>query len=82
MNKTDHNLSSRIKRQLRTPQKGGWATDPTMTERRLIRLSPLTLSRLERVAQIFSTDRRRVGPMTIAALLLESEVKKHLKGNR
>ncbi|MCP4654082.1 MAG: hypothetical protein GY856_01555 [bacterium] len=62
-------LAAEVAERLRVPPGGGRATDPTWTERRLIPLSPETLSRLEELAQ-----RLQVAPLQIAAILLEKTV--------
>lgn len=64
-------ISRRLRRRTRTPRGGGWATARSLTEQRLIRLKPDTLERLERLASHFSTRRKRIGPMLLAAILLE-----------
>jgi hypothetical protein len=51
------------------PKGGGRATDPSWSEQRLVRLSPKTLARLEKLA-----EQAHVGPMQVAALLLEQAV--------
>jgi hypothetical protein len=75
-------INRRLRRRARTPKGGGWATDRTLTERRLIRLKPDTLARLERLARYFSTRRKRIGPMLLAALLLELAVERQDEGGK
>ena len=53
----------------RVPEGGGRPTDPSWNERRLVRLSTLTLERLEQLA-----EKARASPMQVAALLLEQAV--------
>ena len=67
-------LAAMLANRARIPKKGGWATDPRLTERRLIRMSPDTLRRLERIVRELSTDRKKISPMLVAALLLEDAV--------
>jgi hypothetical protein len=62
-------LAAEVAERFRVPQRGGRATDPGWTERRLIPLSPETLRRLEELA-----DRLHVAPLQVAALLLEESV--------
>jgi hypothetical protein len=72
---TEHELQRLLARRARVPATGGWATDPHLTERRLIRLAPATLDRLGRLAERCSTERKRIAPMLVAALLLERAVR-------
>jgi len=67
-------LAVLLSKRTKTPKKGGWVTDPSLTERRLIRMRPETLRRLERIARELSTDRKKISPMLVAALLLEDAV--------
>ena len=62
-------LSAEVAARFRVPSRGGRATDPSWTERRLIPLSPSTLRRLEELA-----GRLNVSPLQVAALLLEKTV--------
>jgi len=56
----------------RVPARGGRATDPQWTERRLIPLAPRTLQRLEELtARIREHGQVNVEPMQLAGLLLE-----------
>ena len=65
-------LLAEVQARLRVPSGGGRPTDPSWTERRLVRLAPRTLKRLE---EITARVREQVGanlePMQLAALLLE-----------
>lgn len=69
-------LLADVEARFRTPAGGGRPTDPRWTERRLVPLVPETLERLERIT---SRVRERggvdVGPMQLAALLLEKTAK-------
>lgn len=67
-------VAGRLKR-FRTPKGGGRVADPAMTERRLVGLGRTTLARLERLAKHFSTPRRRLSPMQVAAVLIELAAK-------
>jgi hypothetical protein len=62
-------LAADVAARFRVPARGGRATDPNWSERRLIPLSPNTLKRLEEVA-----GRLKVSPLQVAALLLEKTV--------
>ncbi len=62
-------LGAEVAARFRVPPRGGRATDPSWTERRLIPLSPSTLKRLEKMA-----ERLNVSPLQVAALLLEKTV--------
>jgi hypothetical protein len=65
-------LLADLESRFRTPQSGGRATDPRWTERRLVPLAPQTLKRLEAIAAKTGKDGGvSLGPMQIAALLLE-----------
>ena len=65
-------LLADIETRFRVPVRGGRATDPDWTERRLVPLAPRTLERLEAITE---SVRERSGvsvePMQLAALLLE-----------
>jgi hypothetical protein len=62
-------LAAEVTARFRIPPGGGRATDPSWTEQRLVRLSPETFQRLEKLAR--QTD---VSPMQVAAVLLEQAV--------
>ena len=62
-------LAAEVAHHMRVPSGGGRATNPSWTERRLIPLSPQTLSRLEDMAA-----RLHVAPLQVAAILLEKSV--------
>lgn len=62
-------LLTEIEDRFRVPKTGGRATDPRWTERRLVPLSTRTLRRLEEIAA--KVGERKVGPMQLAAMLLE-----------
>lgn len=65
-------LAAAVEERLRVPVRGGRATDPGWTERRLLPLAPETLKRLEALAEKIRTDRGiNIEPMQIAALMLE-----------
>lgn len=63
------NLAAEVTARFRVPARGGRATDPAWTEQRLVRLSPQTFQRLEKLAK-----RTKVTSMQAAALLLEKAV--------
>src|SRR6516165_5466779 len=62
-------LAAEVAARFRVPEGGGRATDPSWSERRLVRLSPKTLEQLERIA-----EQTHASPMQVAALLLERAV--------
>src|SRR6185369_4932570 len=59
-------LAAEVSARFRTPKGGGRRTDPSWSEQRLVRLSPKTLERLEKLA-----EQADASPMQVAALLLE-----------
>ena len=62
-------LAAEVATRFRIPPGGGRATDPSWTEQRLVRLSPQTFQRLEKLAK-----QTNVSPMQVAAVLLEQAV--------
>ena len=65
-------LLADIEARFRTPERGGRATDPDWTERRLLPLAPRTLKRLEEIAaKVRKHGGARLEPMQLAALLIE-----------
>src|ERR1043166_4640333 len=62
-------LAAEVASRFRVPEGGGRPTDPSWTEQRLVRLSPQTLARLEKLA-----EQAQASPMQVAALLLERAV--------
>ena len=62
-------LAAEVAARFRVPEGGGRATDPSWSERRLVRLSPKTLARLEKLA-----EQAHASPMQVAAVLLERAV--------
>src|SRR5438445_12489210 len=62
-------LAAEVASRFRVPEGGGRATDPSWSEQRLVRLSPKTLERLEKLA-----EQAHASPMQVAALLLERAV--------
>lgn len=65
-------VAEEVRARFRVPAKGGRATDPTWTERRLVPLKPETLARLEALAvELQKQSNVSVGPMQLAAMLLE-----------
>jgi hypothetical protein len=84
-------LVADIEARFRIPAGGGRPTDPHWTERRLVRLAPETLRRLERLtAKLRELGDVAVEPMQLAALLLEKttehlrhdEVRELVRGKR
>lgn len=65
-------LVADVHARFRVPEGGGRPTDPRWTERRLVALAPETLQRLSDLAEKVQTRGGvRLGPMQLAALLLE-----------
>src|SRR6516162_4386288 len=62
-------LAAEVAARFRVPEGGGRATDPSWSEQRLVRLSPKTLERLEKLG-----EQAHASPMQVAALLLERAV--------
>ncbi len=62
-------LAAEVTARFRVPKGGGRATDPSWSEQRLVRLSPNTLEKLEKLA-----EQAHASPMQVAALLLERAV--------
>lgn len=64
-------LVEEVRSRFRAPGGGGRSTDPAWTERRLVPLAPDTLDRLQRLADLVSQHGVSVGPLQVAALLLQ-----------
>jgi len=65
-------LLADIEARFRIPARGGRATDPDWTERRLLPLAPQTLKRLEEIAaKVRKHGGASLEPMQLAALLIE-----------
>jgi hypothetical protein len=64
-------LVAEVQARFRAPVGGGRSTDPSWSERRLVSLAPETLKRLEHLAEAVSGQGVTVGPLQVAALLLE-----------
>lgn len=62
-------LAADVAARFRVPDGGGRPTDPSWSEQRLVRLSPQTLERLEKLA-----EQVHASPMQVAALMLERAV--------
>ena len=61
-----------VQARFRTPARGGRATDPSWTERRLVPLAPKTLDKLELLAATLSKNEGiSIEPLQLAGLLLE-----------
>lgn len=67
-------LFKEIRRRFKVPAGGGRATDPSLTERRLVRMKKSTLRRLRRLAAGAGSEGYRVEPMQVAAVLVEKAV--------
>lgn len=63
----------RLRRRLAPGQgeRPGRPSDPSWTMQRKLSMSPETLAVLEELADVLSTDERRVSPMQVASLLVE-----------
>jgi hypothetical protein len=65
-------MVAEVQARFRVPNRGGRATDPSWSERRLVPLAPETLERLEALARkIREHGEVTVEPMQLAGLLLE-----------
>lgn len=64
-------LAVEVQSRFEVPKGGGRATDPRWTERRLVPLAPETLARLGRIAEQLSAQGIAIGPLQLAALVLE-----------
>lgn len=62
-------LAAEVAAHFRVSEGGGRSTDPSWSEKRLVRLSPKTLEQLEKIA-----EQAHAIPMQVAALLLERAV--------
>ncbi len=61
----------------RVPARGGRATDPSWSERRLLPLAPETLARLAELSNRIRDDRGvNIEPMQLAAILVEKAAEK------
>jgi len=68
-------LLADIEARFRVPITGGWPRDPAWTERRLVPIAPRTLKRLvEIAAKVREQSGAKLGPMQLAALLIEKMV--------
>ena len=79
-------LGLRIRQRLEPGQgeRPGRPSDPTWTIQRKLSMKAETLTLLEKAAEVISTEKRRVSPMQLAALLIEDAtqgIAKHLEGN-
>ena len=67
-------LLADIEARFRVPITGGWLRDPAWTERRLVPIAPRTLKRLVEIAAKVREHGTKLGPMQLAALLIEKMV--------
>jgi hypothetical protein len=74
MELTFENIAEFIEQRFQPPKHGGRISDRTMTEKKLVRFSPVTLRRLTALAEHFSRDGAKVAPLQMAAILLEMVV--------
>src|SRR5260370_1416487 len=74
-------LLADIEARFRVPSGGGWRTDPSWTERRLLPLAPRTLKRLEELAaKVRERGGANLEPMQLAALLIEKTAEQLSEG--
>jgi hypothetical protein len=64
-------LAADVQARFRTPAKGGRATDPSWTERRLVPLAPKTLDKLEHLSAKLQGEGISIEPLQLAGLILE-----------
>jgi hypothetical protein len=64
-------VAAQVQARFRTPARGGRATDPSWTERRLVPLAPKTLDKLEHLAAKLRHEGISIEPLQLAGLLLE-----------
>jgi hypothetical protein len=64
-------LVAEIQSRFQVPERGGRATDPHWTERRLVPLAPETLTRLTQIAKKLNDEGIVIAPLQLAGLLLE-----------
>lgn len=70
-------LATEVAARFRSPARGGRATDPSWTKRRLVPLAPRTLERLEALsARIREQGSANLEAMQLAGLLLEEAAEK------
>ena len=67
-------LGAEVEARFRVPPGGGRATDPAWTERRLVPMDAATLEKLEALAGEVARRGVAVGPLQVAALLLQQAV--------
>ncbi|MFO0605203.1 MAG: hypothetical protein U0324_18635 [Polyangiales bacterium] len=67
-------LAAEVEARFRAPPGGGRATDPAWTERRLVPMDAATLAKLEALAGEVAKRGVTVGPLQVAALLLQQAV--------
>lgn len=66
-------LAAEVQERFRVPPGGGRPTDPSWSDKRLVPLAPMTLTRLQRMAKrMYDHTGFRVEPMQLAAILLET----------
>jgi hypothetical protein len=65
-------LSAEVRDRFQVPPRGGRATDPAWTERRLVPLAPKTLTKLGQLSKKLRDEEGiAIEPLQLAALLLE-----------
>lgn len=67
-------LLADVEARFRVPSGGGRPTDPAWTERRLLPLAPRTLKKLEELSAKVREHGMNVGPMQLAAILVEKTI--------
>ena len=66
-------LVEEVRARFQPPRGGGRPTDSSWTERRLVPLAPKTLRRLQELAaKVGKGEKLQIGPMQLAALILEA----------
>ena len=64
-------VAAEVQARFRTPARGGRATDPSWTERRLVPLASKTLDKLEHLSTKLRDEGISIEPLQLAGLLLE-----------
>ena len=68
-------LAAEVSRRFRVPPRGGRATDPRWTDKRLIPLAPETLAKLEALTKRMREKKHvALEPMQLAAMLVEQKI--------
>jgi hypothetical protein len=74
-------LAAEVRERFQTPPRGGRATDPSWTERRLVPLASNTLRKLEHLATKLQANQGvSIEPLQLAGLLLEDATHRVAEG--